>query len=177
MRFLKYVKNSVWEFLLCLIMTVCLALNVLQGFYLPDNIQTNVAAFIAFGFVCTLLFYLFGYNKKTIILGIAAVIILAIAGIFALQGSNILQLEGAELEQAIPYFYIVTFFCSMFVYLLSRRKAGAIILAALGLVIICAVVFMQFEHFLPAYILYIAAAICMCFYRNYRINVVECSTV
>jgi len=177
MQFLKYLKNNAWEYVLCVIMTACLALNVLQGFYLPENLQTNIFAIAAFSALCCFLLFCCGYNKKTIILGILAVLALIVFSIVSVQSVDLSALEGQELEESIPYFYIMTFVCSAFVYLLSRRKAGSIILAVFGAVIICIVVFMEFQAFWVSYVLYMLAAVAMCFYRNYRINAVNYTTV
>lgn len=177
MRFVKYLKNSAGEYLLCLLMAACLSFNVLQGFYLPADLQTNFLAVMLFAAACCLVLYCCGYNKKTIIFSIIGFVLLAVLMVLRLQASDILSLQGQELEEALPYFYLVTFGCSLVVYLLSRRKAGCIFLAAFGAVVICAVIFMEFEGFWWAYLIYIFAAVCMCYYRNYRVNAVKCSTV
>ena len=41
MELLKYLKYSTWDYVLCILMTTSLTINVFQAFYLPADLAVN----------------------------------------------------------------------------------------------------------------------------------------
>jgi len=174
MAFFKYLKNSIWDLLLCLIMITGICINVFQGFYLPDYLQANVAALVALAACLCVVLFIAAYNKKTIVLAIVLAVIAFVFAVIYWQ-NTVLNLEGG-IEQTGLIFFVIVVLLSLATFISSRTKTGALLLAVLGSIIICTIVFMEYEHFLWGYFIFIIAAVTMLFYRSYRHNVLHTDT-
>jgi len=173
----NYIKNNIWDFFLCTVMITSVSLNVLQGFYLPAHLQANASAAVLCASLLCLVLFACAYNNKTMVIG-SILIILGIAFVIVnVQANGLISVyeEGAEANSAIFYILLVSF--SLLVFLLSRTRKGAVVLSVLGTLCICAVVFMEYTHFFPAYLSFIGASLCMCFYRNYRYHALNSHTI
>ena len=172
-----YIKNNIWDFFLCTVMITGVSVNVLQGFYLPAHLQTNVSAAVLCASLICLVLFACAYNNKTIVIG-SILILLGIALVIVnVQTNGLIRAYDGDAESNSAVFYILTGFFSLLVFLLSRTRKGAVMLSVLGILCICAVVFMEYAHFFSAYLSFIGASLCMCFYRNYRYHALHSHTI
>ncbi|MCL2677931.1 MAG: hypothetical protein FWE85_02635 [Clostridiales bacterium] len=174
---LKYIKNNVWDYSLCILMISGLGINFFQIFFLPAHLQANVwAAALAASLLC-LIFFACAYSNRSIVFSLIVFVIAVALGVMYVQATGFLAGMGENAEANAPAFGLILAFLSLLVFLLSRTRAGAVILAVLGSIAICAVVFLEYEHYFWGYLVFIGASLCMCYYRNYRHNIIHTNTV
>ena len=172
---MRFLKNSVWDILLCTVLIFAAATTVYSGFYVPvDQIrQYAVTAGVAFALV--LLLTIASYNKMSIVIGIIA-FVLGFAGLIAaavVSGSNLF----ADSEDNPFMRYLIIAVCAVIIFLLTRFRVGAVLLFPAGVIALCMTEFMYESRHLACLFLFLTASCMMVIYRNYMHNVLHSRTI
>ena len=152
-----------------------IAVSVFGGFMIGES-QAN-AYFKTFVLVLVLeiLLYAAAYNKKTILRGlllfIAGIVVFLVFG-FVRAGISVF----ADDESNLFLYYILLFLCAVGVFLVSRRRAGAFILYAVGAVLIGFIEYLYSSDRILCLVVFLIAGLAMIIYRNYSGNVWQAKT-
>ena len=168
MSFTSYVKNSIWDFVLCAIASSALCYVCLVAFLSTVPFQSTPWVAIGSCTLVTAILFIIAYNFKTAIIGsvafvIAVCICCGICSSFSPAESLFEDVVGNNV-----YLVIEVVLSSLAVFLLSRKKALTIVLLVGGL-ILCAVIEYLYwcAQIVPSGIFCIAT-VCLYAYRNYQ---------
>lgn len=177
MKLPKYLRYSAWDYVLCILMTTGLTINVFQAFYLPAGLTTNTVWLLVVTSLVFLVLFLCSYNKRTIAVSIIAFITVAALALFYIKRNQIFATLTTDPEANNHVYYIILVFFAFLVFLLSRTRIGTILLFVSGVYILAAVVFLGYEHFLWGFLLFLWASATMLAYKIYQYNVLHTMTV
>lgn len=177
MRFIKYLKYSVWDYLLCVVMCCSVNITVFSGFYISSEMQYNYVLLIGMaGILCGLLFA-GAYDRRSILIAAGAFVVLAAVFLIVARqesgGENIFHDKEGN-----PYMYfIVAVISTVIVFLLSRTRTGTAILFAAGSFTLAMIQFLYQSDHLIALLLFVLACGALFIYKNYYKSVMESETV
>ena len=172
---IRFLKNSLWDMILCWVMIFACATTVFSGFYVPEKEVTDYAVTAGAALVMVLLLTLASYSKRSIVIGIIA-LVLAFAGmiIFSVgSGQNLF----ADSEKNTFLRFLLLIIISVAVFVMSRFRAGAVLLFPAGTIALCVTEFMYESRHLVCFLLYLTACCMMIVYRNYMYNVLHSRTL
>ena len=172
---MRFLKNSIWDMLLCGVMIFAAATSIFSGFYVPaaQIRQYGVTAGVTAGIV--LLLTIISYNKRSIVIGIIVVAV-GFAGLVITAigtGNNIF----ADKEDNPFMRFLLLMIVALVVFLLSRFRIGAILLFPFGTIALCLTEFMYESRHLVCLFLFLTANCMMVIFRNYMHNVVHSRTL
>jgi hypothetical protein len=167
-----YLRNSIWDYLLLVVMACCFARTALSGFYTPAYLYGNIGLLIIMSAsLCALL--LFGaYSKRSVVITIIAFAVCFVAFIILVRASGAGNVF-ADTERNPYLYFVLVALTSVGVFLLSRTKVGCIALFAAGAVVLCMVRFLYEVDHLIEFMLFLLAAGTMYIYRNDRGSVLS----
>ena len=165
---MHYIKNRIWDLLLCLLCQIGLVFSVLSGFLLDDPVYNNVAVVIVMMFVLDILFFVFAYDRILTIAGVAIGVI--VLGVFIFYAANS-QIFKDEAAHSLGITLVVVAFTSLGIFLLGRSRAGIIVLFAVGTIISFFTYFMEFPVRTWTFFVFVFAVLMYFLYRNYCITV------
>ena len=165
-----FVKVRIWDFILCLLCQTGLVFNVFSGFLLEDSLYSNVILVILIMAVLDVIYFLFSYNRKLMIIGIIIAVLAFAAYIYYAASSGIFENESAH---SIGITFAVTVFVSLAVYLLGRTKAGIVVLFIIGNFIIIGCYFLQYPVELWTFLIFEVAAFLFFLYRCYCLTTMK----
>ena len=154
----QYWKSSLWDAVLCAAASIGLALNVFAGYDTPDPRAGSPLMVGAVTVVCVALLFLAGYNRATTVAGIAAGVLAAAAAVWAVRSTGVLS-GAATIDESPALFWIVTVATAAVTYLLGRSRLGLVLLTLAGCVMTAAFCFLEYPVSLPAFLLFLAAAL------------------
>jgi hypothetical protein len=170
MKTSKYLKYSIWDYVLCILMTVGLTINVFQAFYLPAGLAANIIWLFVLVSSIFLILFLCGYSKRTIAISIVVFIILTIFTLIYIKKSEIFAIISTDPEANSHMYYAIVAIFAFPVFLLSRSRIGTALLFILGTYVLTVVVFLGYEHFLWGFLLFLWASATMWAYKTYQHN-------
>ena len=91
----RYIRYSIPELLLCLVMSVGLSVSVFQGFYLSTSLVGNLPLLTAVCAALLILLFLAGYDRRSSLIGVL-IAIAAVIGTVMLLRANDMPLFTAE---------------------------------------------------------------------------------
>ena len=126
-----YLKNRLIDCVLCIFMVLGLGLNVVQGFHVADEIAMNPLIVLAATAPFLIALFFVGYNKRSLLVGIPALIvgIVIYCAILAQFTPTPLFHEGYENNVLV---FVVLPPVALAVYLLSRTRNGLAALFVIG---------------------------------------------
>lgn len=125
MELLKYLKYSTWDYVLCILMTTSLTINVFQAFYLPADLAVNGMWLFVVMLPIFLILFLCSYNKRTIAVSIVAFIAVVTLALFYIKRNQIFATLPTDPEANSHVYYTIVVFFAILVFLLSRTRTGA----------------------------------------------------
>lgn len=165
-----YIKLRIWDFFLCILCQIGLIFNIFAGFILDDAVCNSVILVILLFAVLDAVFLIFAYNKKLMIAGIILGIAVMTVYVFIAASSGIYDDEAAN-SLGISLFLI--FVVGLLVFLLSRSRAGIVVLFVLGNFVIAGSYFLQYDVKLWTFLLFEVAVLLFFLYRNYCITLMN----
>ena len=172
---IRFLKNSIWDMLLCSVMVFACATTIFSGFYVPSSQITQywVTGGVTVGLV--LLLTLASYNKRSIVIGIIAFVagFTALIVIAVRSGHNIF----ADSEDNPFMRFLLLIITAAVIFLLSRFRVGAVLLFPFGTIALCVTEFMYESRHLVCLFLFLTASCMMVIFRNYMHNVVHSRTL
>lgn len=163
----QYLKNSIWDFLLCCLLSASLAGDIVQGFYVPVFLSTALMPLLLTTLAVQGILVFAAYNRRTIWAGIGFFLLCAVLLIVLVQGGWFAGWEGA-----VEYYFIAVL-VSLAVFLLSRTRLGMLILLVLGVLLLAAAAFLQYTKSAVPFLLFLWGGFCLLFDRIYRHNVLH----
>ncbi|MCD8364386.1 MAG: DUF4129 domain-containing protein [Clostridiales bacterium] len=131
-----YLKERIWELILCSAASAALVVTFVQGFYVPDSIADNFWLALVISAVIIFLALLTGYNRLGMIIFPIAVAAAAVIGFLYMNanGIDIVDTEGSDTSVYIYCFAVVIL--PLVVYLITRGRIGIWVLMIVGCALI-----------------------------------------
>ncbi|MCC8029872.1 MAG: DUF4129 domain-containing protein [Lachnospiraceae bacterium] len=140
-----YLKERVWEIILCAVASAALVVVFCQGFYVPDETADNFWLALLISAVIIFLAFLTGYNRAGMVIFPIAVAAAAAVGFLYLNASEI-DIRDAEGSDTSIYIYaFAVFIVPLVVYLSTRRRVGVWVLMIVGSTFIGAMDYLHYE--------------------------------
>lgn len=173
--FLRYLKNSVWNFLLCCIMSWSLAQMCFLGFYIPQSQQYNILLLIAIVVVLNAILWLISFGKKTMLGGLLGFIAAILIAFLYLRISGNLMLAFSDTEdQPNPYlYYMICFVVIVGIWLLASTRRGTLVCMILGVFISALVHFLYHNNQMLWLALFLIGCMVNLALKNYQRNVLK----
>lgn len=168
----QYLRYRCWDWILCILISVGLIVNILSGFEIED-VTAHMLVIVSLTVVLTLVYFLAAINKSTSIVGIIVGIFILIALLILCRNTNLFVNDQKYGMQII---YVITVVMSLAVFLICRTRAGIVFLFLVGNVVQAGASFLEFPCELWAYLLFLAGTGLMIFYRVYVISVLHSHT-
>lgn len=164
----QYWKGSIWELLLCTVMSGAMLLTFSQGFYIPDEVADSVPMAFGVSFAVLFVCYLLGYNYKTrIVLVFAA--LAAAAGLFALMRSRGIDIvDEPASDTAVYIYYFAALIIPFMAYLLAQGRIGVCVLFVLGIVLIGMIDYLNYEARAWCCVVFVLAGLALFCIRQYK---------
>ena len=157
----RYLRSALWEYPLCVLCSAALARTLFQGFYLPEDLSGSPLLTALLALALQAAFLLFGYSRRTVVLGI-------VCWIAALAA---LLLWARSAPAGIPLWLLLNAVPSAAVYLLSRSRVGGWVLLLLGILVCAAAAFLEYALSPLPLLIFLWAGICLLGCRAYRRSV------
>ncbi len=167
----EYFRYRCWDWILCILISIGLTVNVLSGFEI-DDVSSRMPVLIGAIAGLTMVYFLAAINKVTSVIGI-------ILGVLALAGLVFLSYNGffaEDQENSTQIFFIVIVVVSLAVFLVCRSRVSILLLFLLGNIIQAGASFLQFPCQAWAYLLFLSATGVMMFYRVYVVSIMGSHT-
>ena len=183
-RFLLFIRANVPDFLLALALSVALSYAILSGFDASLNMRTQFALEALIAGVFLLICYVGAWSRGMRIVSIVVALLYAVGaviGALAMTPAVVSAIaEGAvnDVEGNYAIFVIVLLVVALFVYLMSRSRAGVVILAIVA-VFSCGVTQFLFrawlfeEGGLVDSVLVLGICVAFVIYQRYRVGIVK----
>ncbi|MCD8110121.1 MAG: DUF4129 domain-containing protein [Clostridiales bacterium] len=168
----KYLQYRCWDLILCIVISVGMAVNVLSGFEI-DDVAERMPVLVILVAVTSAICLLAAINKGTTLIGIAGGVVALIIAVILCRGTNIFVNDA---DNASQIFYIVVVAVAVAVFLVCRTRPGIIILFLFGNVLQAGAAFLQFPTKVWAYLLFLIGCGLMIFYRVYVLSVLKAHT-
>ncbi len=172
---LQHLKFSLPDWVLCILASVGLGMNVVQSFLLPEELSGDILRLAVLSAVVIAVLIVMSYSRITTILSIVLVIAGAVLVLYLGYVGQVAGFtESADAEANGRLWYLVVVLCAAVVYLLSRTRLTSWLLLIIGSM--CAAYFALLEYtvYLWAALLFLfsmGAWICFVGYRKNVLNV------
>ena len=140
-----YLKERVWEMILCAVASAVITVVFSQGFYVPDRFADNFGLALVISAIVVVLAFLTGYNRLGMIVFPIAV---AAAAAIAFLCLNVRNIDIVDVEGSDTSIYIYGFaaiIVPLVVYLVTRGRIGVWVLLIAGSTFIGAMDFLHYE--------------------------------
>ncbi len=176
MNMYKYFKDSLWDYILCVIISATLSFCIMQGFYLPEKLTGNISVIVLVSMVINLLLFITAYNRNTIKGSILLLITITTICLLLIR-RDVWILDGAiEGSSGHSLYYLILFLTVIITFLLSRTRLGAVFVFITGVLIIASVSFLLYGDNNYGLFIFLISSTCLFFYRNYRYQALHIST-
>ncbi len=169
-----YIRNHVWDYLICLIMSAALAFNVFAGYEIKDPKALSILSVGAVCAVSMILLFAAGYNRITTLAGIGTAVVVIVISVIMVR-TYYSKGEG-RIDDNPALFWLVTIGVSVVCYLLSRWRIGIAVLLTAGSIMSAAFGFLKYPVSGPAFIVFLSAVILVFLYRVYNISLLASYT-
>jgi hypothetical protein len=166
----QYIKQRFFDWLLCLVMASCITQVVCSGFVLEEGAYRGAAAIFALSAVMQALLQLISYRRRFVIFGIIAGALLAVAAVIVIKTTQPFSDESANSRFI---FFLMLFSSSLLVFLLSRTRAGAVVLFLFGTIACAWAHFLQYPITLWSLLLFEFSVFAMFFFRVYIVSMLR----
>lgn len=177
MEWKRYVKYCLPDFVLCLLMTVGFCINLYQSFYLPEALSGDIPRLLLIAVPVTALLLAAAYSRRTVRIAVPVAAVLIIAAVIIAYAAGVPLTERDDPEANAGLWYLLTVFCPLLIFLLSRTTWGSLILLVGGMFAVSTMAVLEYECFIWAYLLFLFAAGVSFIYQRYRKNIFSASTV
>lgn len=161
-----YIRYRCWDWILCILISIGMAVNLLSGFEI-DDVTDRLPILIIVALAVTTICFAFAINRTAAISGIMIAVAALIMLIIAVHGKEVFRNDK---ENALIIFFAVIVICALVVFLVCRSRLGIILLFLIGNAIQAGAAFLQFPCEMWAYILFLAGTGLLLFYRVYVIS-------
>lgn len=168
----KYIEEYSWDFVLCILISTGLALNVFAGYEMTDSLSGNLLAVAAVVIAVTALLFLAGHDRRTLIISILAEALALIAAVVILQQMGVLS-DSETIDGNPLLFWIIVIFTSLVVFWASRTRAGLIILFLAGTTMTAVFDLLQYPVCSWGYLAFIFGVLALLLYRVYCISLMN----
>ena len=172
----RYIRYSIPELLLCLVMSVGLSVSVFQGFYLSTSLVGNLPLLTAVCAALLILLFLAGYDRRSSLIGVLIAIAAVIGSVMLLRANDMPLFTAEAGADNAPLWLLITIICCASVFLLTRSPAGTGALFVLGSLCLSVLAVLEYNTRLWGFVLFLAACGVMFLYRRYLKNVLTIST-
>lgn len=166
----KYIKYRSLDWILCILISIGLTVNVFSGFEMTDKLSSNIVIIAIVTAAAQLIFFMAAFNKKTTISGIIIGVLMLILAVIYFQSQNPFIHDKSD---SIQIFWIVAISVALMVFLAARTRPGTILLFLTGNIVIAAAYFLKFPVMLWGYVLFLFSAALMLLYRVYFISLLK----
>jgi hypothetical protein len=176
MGFRAYLKASLIDYLLCVLLSVATSSIIFYGFYVSPDLQFNSLLTIGFCAAVLVCVFLAGYNKRTTLVGtiaLATIAVVALVLVVVLSGGSSV-LSDSEDNPAV--YFMVLSIVSLAVFLLSRQLWGLAVLTTLVVFSTALVEFLYDFTYITNVAAMLLALGCLCIYRAYLIRLRKTAT-
>ena len=173
---INYFKYHIWEWLLCVMISAALLVNLAQGFYIPDWAADSALLAVATTGGCLLYFFIGKYNKITMIT-FPLLFMALITGFFLMLRARNVNIGSGEGADAIYIYWIASVVISLLVFSLSRARAGIAALFLIGICLHAVIDFLAYDIKPWCVVIFTFACLCLFPLRQYRVNALRSSSV
>ena len=163
-----YIKLRIWDWLLCILCQIGLVFNLFACFVLDDPLCGSTLLVIAVTAVLDVIFFVFAYNRALTVTGLLLGALALGAYIYYAASSDVFADEAAH---SLGISFAITVFSALAVFLLSRTRAGLIVMFIIGNFINAGAYFLRYPVRLWTYLVFVFAAFLFYLYRNYRVTI------
>ena len=165
----KYIEKYFWDFILCVLISAGLSLNLFAGYEMTDPLSGNLFAVAVVVIAVTTLLFLAYYNRRTLVISMIAEAAALIAAIVILQQLGIFSdLENIDGDPLL--FWIIVIPTSFAVFWAARTRAGLIILLLAGTMLTSAFDLLVYPVCRWGYFAFVFGAFVLFLYRVYCIS-------
>ncbi|MCD8376059.1 MAG: hypothetical protein LUD69_03885, partial [Oscillospiraceae bacterium] len=172
---LQHLKFSLPDWILCVLASVGLGMNVFQSFLLPEELSRDALRLAVLSAVVIAVLIVLSYSRVTTVLAIVLVIAGAVLVLYlGYTGAVAGFTESADAEENGRLWYLVVVLCAAVVYLLSRTRLTSWLLLIVGGLCVAYFAILEYTVYLWAALLFlfsIGAWICFVGYRKNVLNV------
>ena len=172
---IRYLRSSIWDMVLCLCMIFACGTCVFSGFHVPEEQVTSYAVTLLAGAVLVVLMTAASCSKRTLMIGIGAVLAVFAALIVFSAAS-----EGnafADKEENPCLRFVLLALTGIAIFGASRFRIGSVLLLPAGAVCLCMREFLYETGHYFCLLLFLVTASGMIVYRNYIRNVLHSRTL
>ncbi len=169
-----WLKNHVWDVLCCLILSVSLSFISFAGYEIKDPKASSLLIVVIVCAVCTVLLFAAGYNRVTMLIGIAVAVILIVAAVITARSFH--AENGGRIDKNPALFWMITIGSTAVCYLLSRWRIGLIVLLVGGSVLSAAFGFLKYPIRVPVFLIFMFTLILLYLYRVYHVSLLASYT-
>jgi hypothetical protein len=170
----RYLKSSVFDFLLCVAVACSIARTIPEGFYVAEYLSANMPLLIGVCAGVTAWLFVGAYSRRLTVI----VIVLSVIGVGAVMLAA--RSSGADIfsdAETNPYLYFaILILAAAGTFLLSRTKAGCIVLFAAGTLLLCTIRFLYEKNHLVEFVVFLVCAATLYALRSYRRNMSDAKT-
>lgn len=170
---IHYLKTRIWDFFLCIAISVGLVMHIYSGFILEDKLSSNIGWVTICMIVLLMIFFIFAYNRLTTISGIVIGMICFIGFLIYARSNHIFSNEAAN---SLAIAVAITVITALTVFLSTRTSIGIVILLVLGNLITAGSYFLQYPVKVWSFYLFLFSTILMLWYRNYSLTLLKIHT-
>ncbi len=166
---LRHLKYSIPDFILCLLASVGLTVNVVQSFLLPEALSADVPRMFLVSAAVILVLILLSYSRRTAIWGAVGIMVLVVF-LFALSVMDIIPRFGEHLDAELNanLWYTIVAVIALLVYLLSRTRAGSWFLLILGVILSAYFLLLEYIYYVWGLVLLLWSVGTWLCYITYR---------
>ena len=164
----RYLRNSLWDILLCVAASSSLCYACLIAFLATHPFQSMPWLIIGSCAVIELVLFVIAYNFRSAVIG-SGLFVVAVGAISIAAWSTSSApglFDDVVGNNALLVFMIVL--CAVAVFALSRRKIPCLVLLVLGLILCAAIEYLYWDGQVIATALFALATACLYAYRNYQ---------
>lgn len=177
MRFTYYLKNCIWEWILCTVLSGSISVILFNGFYIAAQRQSNYPLILCVTGILTAGCILGAYNRRSVLIALGSGLAAALLGVILIQRMESVQNAFRD-QESNPYLYfLILILTSLIVFFLSRTRTGTGVLFVAGAFLAAAMQFLYESVALYSVLLFLCGSGAMYIYKNYQKNVLETQTV
>ena len=172
----QYVRLHAWDFILTICIAIGMHLNTFSAFMIRESYMTNYALVAIVTALVMAIMYVIGYNKRTSLIGGAAIGVALIVWVIILRARGYLDDLSAEgTDETIPAFWTIVLFGTALIYVLTRSRKVLFFAAPIGLLFCAAFKFLEYPVSVPGLLLLVAAVILELLYLVYKDSLLNAS--
>ena len=172
---LTYIKSTIWDFVLCVVASTSLAYTVCSGFYATQPYQdaAGIAIMAGICIVVTAALFAASWSTRTIVFGSIAIAVCLIGVVIASVATSTTSTALEDAPGNNLFFSLSVLIPPVVVFVLSRRKASAVALIVVG-VLLCAVIeYLYWYGHIGAFIVFFASSTALFVYRTYQASLIN----